>query len=177
MTVTFTIQPLHPLGKVTPGTPRVRRCVGHGTGRVRTDNPAFVCLLYRTPKPIIFEHGLLCSREAGDIFSKRIFALFHGVCIVDPTACKGLSNCCFPNIHCINDIQVRYSYSDGHASRSVTLIIISKRPQRNCDVSKSLILSQALFCTTSFWHSCAAKRLTRRTRYTERIGCAMHTEL
>jgi hypothetical protein len=145
MTVTFIIQPLYPLGKVTPGTQRIRRCVGHGTGRVRTDNPAFVCLLYRTPKPIIFEHRLLCSREAADVFSKIIFALFQGVCVVDPTACTGLSNCRFPNIHCRNDIQLRYSYSDGHASHNVTLIIVSKRPQRNCDVSKSLLLSQVLF--------------------------------
>lgn len=176
MTVTFIIQPLYPLGKATPGTQRVR-CVGHGTGRVRTDNPAFVCLLYRTPQPIIFEHRLLCSREATDVFSERVFVLFHGVCIVDPTACTDLSNCRFPNIRCRNDIQLRYSYSDGHVSRNATLIIISKRPQRNCNVSKALLLIQVLFCTTSFWHSYAAKRLMRWTGYTERIGCAMHTEL
>jgi hypothetical protein len=141
MTVTFIIQPLYPLGKEIPGTQRVRRCVGHGTGRVRTDNPAFVCLLYLSPKPIIFEHRLLCPSEAADVFSKRIFALFRGVCFVKPTARTGLSNWRFPNIHCRNDIQLRYSYSDGHASRNFPLIIISKRPQRNCDVSKILFLS------------------------------------
>ena len=88
--VTFTVQPLYPLAKKLQ-VPEGKKVGGHGTSRVRRDNPAAVCYTGRLGQ---LTYNIV--QEAADVGSKRRLAFFRSVRIAKSTACAGLSNWRFP---------------------------------------------------------------------------------